>query len=250
MGKPEGFKATLAPLRAFLFGIALALPAAAQDGGGENHQVVFAGYNLKNYLKMDRTIDGEKKVAPKPENEVAAVVSMLKKIEPNLLGVTEIGQEEDLKDLQTRLSKEGIHLPHATLCVSFDEDRRVGLLSRFPIVATNHQTDLTYTLDATRLSFKRGILDATVEVKPGYRLRLLGTHLKSKREIEEADQEAMRRNESHLLRRHINSILTDSPETNVLVFGDFNDTRNEQPIKAIQGRYGTDAYLKGHPGKR
>lgn len=207
--------------------------------------IVFAAYNLKNYLKMERRVGGEVlEDAPKPEKEIAAVISMLRRAHPSVLGVTEIGQESDVEDLKQRLQRAGIPLPHHTLCAAFDPERRVALLSRFPIVDIRHQTGLAYTLGAKRIAFQRGILDATIEIHSDYRLRLLGAHLKSKRDLEEADQEAMRRNEAHLLRRHMDGILQTSPETNLLVFGDFNDTRNEQTIKAVQGGFGTEAYMK------
>jgi endonuclease/exonuclease/phosphatase family metal-dependent hydrolase len=53
----------------------------------------------------------------------------------------------------------------------------------------------------------------------------------------------MRRNEAQLLRQHVDRIIAEKPETNLLLFGDFNDTRNEAPIKAIQGKFGTEGYL-------
>ncbi len=235
---------TPAWLRAFLL-LALGFSGFGHAQEAPSDQVVFVGYNLKNYLKMQRRVGSDTVPdAPKPEREVAAVVTMLKKAAPDIIGLTEIGTEEDVRDLQLRLKTAGIDLPHATINRAFDEDRRVALLSKFPIVATDHQTSLTYMLGETRMLFRRGILDATVEVNPDYHLRLLGTHLKSKREVEEGDQALMRRNEAHLLRQHANDILSESPKTNLLVFGDFNDTRNETPIKAVQGKFGTPMYLK------
>lgn len=230
-----------------VFGGLVLWPASLRGDDGPD-PVVFAAYNLKNYLRMERRVEGEVvEDAPKPEDEIAAVISMLRRVHPNVLGVTEIGQETDVEDLKQRLQRGGIVLPHHTLCAAFDPQRRVALLSRYPIVEIRHQTDLAYTLGARRIAFQRGILDATIEIHPSYSLRLLGVHLKSKREVEEADQAAMRRNEAHLLRRHIDGILQEAPETNLLVFGDFNDTRNEQTIKAVQGGFGTEAYLKDLP---
>ncbi len=236
---------TLAFQRAFLLAvIAISVsvrPALAQEA----EEAVFVGYNLKNYLNMDRRVDGESvKNAPKPEREIAALVTMIQKSKPDVLGLVEIGSMEDVTDLQTRLKAVGLDLPHKTINRAFDEDRRVAVLSKFPIAATNHQTSLTYLLDEKRMLFKRGILDATVQINKDYQLRVLGTHLKSKREIQEADQALMRRNEAHLMREYVNKILTESPKANLLLFGDYNDSRNEAPIKALQGKFGSEAYLK------
>ena len=79
--------------------------------------ITFVGYNLKNYLKMDRRVDGEfKRQADKPEKEVAALIEMIKATSPDILGLVEIGTEADLKDLQTRLQAAGSEI--RTACES------------------------------------------------------------------------------------------------------------------------------------
>lgn len=203
------------------------------------------GYNLKNYLKMKRRVDGESLPnAPKPEREVEGIVTMIAKGKPDAVGLVEIGSMDEVKDLQSRLKAKGIDLPHAEIIEAYDDVRRIALISKFPIVSTDHQKELGYMLGEKRFQFRRGIFDATLQVNPDYQLRALGVHLKSKREVDEGDQALMRRNEAHLLRKHTESILKETPDTNLIVFGDFNDTRNEIPIKAIQGKYGSAGYLK------
>ena len=203
------------------------------------------GYNLKNYLNMDRRVNGESvKNAPKPEREIEGIVTMILKGKPDAIGLVEIGSMAEVHDLQTRLKAKGLDLPHAEIHLAYDMDRRLALLSKFPIVETHHQKELGYMLGEQRFDFRRGIFDATLQINPDYQLRVLGVHLKSKREVPEGDQALMRRNEAHLLRKHTESIIDAAPETNLLIFGDFNDTRNEIPIQAIQGNYGTEGYLK------
>jgi endonuclease/exonuclease/phosphatase family metal-dependent hydrolase len=193
---------------------------------------------------MDRRVDGEfKRQADKPEKEIAALLEMITATEPDILGLVEIGTKADLKDLQTRLKAAGLDLPHSTWCKGADAYRHVALLSKLPFAATNHQSEMTYVLDKVTMPFSRGILDVTVQVNEGYQLRVLGLHLKSKRKVKEADQALMRRNEAQLLRSHVDKIISEKPETNLLLFGDFNDTRNEAPIKAVQTKFGTGRYL-------
>ena len=105
-------------------------------------------------------------------------------------------------------------------------------------------SELPYTIGSQQFRVQRGILDATVQVTPGYQLRLIGNHLKSRREVEDGDQAVMRRHEAVLLREHVEKILESAPQTNLLLYGDFNDTKNEQPIKVIQGRFGEKNYLR------
>jgi endonuclease/exonuclease/phosphatase family metal-dependent hydrolase len=65
-------------------------------------------------------------------------------------------------------------------------------------------------------------------------------HLKSKREIPDADQKLMRRNEAHLLRQHTESILKEKPDTRLLLYGDFNEDKAEASIVEIEGVPGMD----------
>ncbi len=223
-----------------------ASPASASPSSATapDRHVTFVSYNLKNYLPMPRRVDGESlPEAPKPEKEIAKLIEFIVATKPDILGICEIGRPEDAADLQSRLAKEGISLEHIEFSGGGDTTRRLALLSRFPIVARNSQSELTYVIGKQTIPFQRGILDATVEISPQYRVRFLGTHLKSKREIPGADQSLMRRNEAALLRKHIDSILEKSPKENLMVYGDFNDTLNETPVREIVGRFGSPTYL-------
>ena len=74
---------------------------------------------------MDRRVDGQSvKNAPKPEREIAALVTMIQKSEPAVLGLVEIGSMEDVVDLQKRLKAAGFDLPHKTINRAFDKDGR------------------------------------------------------------------------------------------------------------------------------
>jgi endonuclease/exonuclease/phosphatase family metal-dependent hydrolase len=101
----------------------------------------------------------------------------------------------------------------------------------------------------------RGILDVTVAINSDYRLRLVGVHLKSRRDVPEYDQVRMRAKEASLLRRHLEEILSASPETNLMLFGDLNDTKNEYPVRQIIGSKGApdhmmDLWLRDSRGER
>jgi endonuclease/exonuclease/phosphatase family metal-dependent hydrolase len=218
-------------------------PVPGHTSGDSEVRVV--AYNLRNWLRMERRLNGEMVTdAPKPEAEKQAVVRILTDVRPDVLGVCEIGTEEDLKDLQSRLQSAGMDLPHRVIHEGADRSRRLGLLSRFPVVANQSAGELTYEAGDRVHRFQRGLLDATVQVTPDYQLRLIGNHLKSRREVEEGDQAVMRRQEAVLVRTHVETILEAEPQTNLLVYGDFNDTKNEQPIKVIQGRFGDKNHLR------
>lgn len=211
-------------------------PAGKAASPPDTGRIRFCSYNLKNWLTMDR-FDGRKVVAmaPKPDDEKAALINIVAAIHPDILGICEIGGESDLKDLQQRLRAKGLAFEHVETAHGGDATRQLALLSRFPIIGRNSQTDLQYRIGEITLPMQRGILDASIQVNDQFQLRCLGVHLKSKREVPEADQALMRRNEAHLLRRHINAIFAVNPAAAILLYGDFNEHRNEPAIDEIIG---------------
>ena len=230
------------PLAASLAALFLAAPTGLFAADPPPVRVL--QFNVENYLKMDRRVKGEQmEDAPKPKEEIDAVVDIITKAKPDIVGIAEIGISE-VKDLQRRLKKKGLKLEHSTVAEGYDTARHVALLSRYPIVATNHQLVSQYFIDQEQFKFKRGILDVTVEPSPGYKLQILGTHLKSKRESKLADQAEMRLEEAKIVRSHVDEILKLAPDANLLIFGDFNDYRPEPPVKMVQGSFGTDLYLR------
>ncbi|MGE9269379.1 MAG: endonuclease/exonuclease/phosphatase family protein [Verrucomicrobiales bacterium] len=195
----------------------------------------FIAYNVENWLTMDRYINGERqKSKGKPEEETEAATRLLSRYQPDVLGICEIGTAEDLKDLQSRLKDAGLDLPHSHHTGGFDPTRRLALLSRLPITSVERHEELEYTLEAKTRGMGRGIIDATVETRLGP-VRFLGVHLKSKREIPEADQEMMRRAEAHLVRAHADHILTAEPDAKLIVYGDFNDSRQSSSVRTLRG---------------
>lgn len=223
---------------AIFLSVLLSLPALAQSektDASREDAIVFCSYNLKNWLQMDRSFNKTGKLSGKPEKEKVQLVGYLKQIKPDILGVCEIGSDEDFADLKKRLADAGLDYPYTERAHGGDPVRTLGFLSRFPITERHSQTNLSYKLGDLTLPFNRGILDATVEVNPQFKLRCLGLHLKSMRQVPDADQALMRRNEAHLLREHINGILKADPSTKLLAYGDFNDHPKNEPITEVRG---------------
>ena len=170
----------------------------------------------------------------KPEEEIKALISNIKRVSPDILAVCEIGVEKDLADLHRRLKEAGVDLPHTYLTMGSDPTRRQAILSRYPIVP-HSVPKRTYRMKGQELEVKRGILDASITTSKGT-FRFIGAHLKSKRPSKEFDHDLVRRNEALILRKHINSLLkNDAPK--LLVYGDLNDTKNSPSLRTIKGPY-------------
>lgn len=203
--------------------------SASPDG------VRFIVYNVRNWLEMERgTQDGEPLMASKPEKEKAAVISLLIREQPDIVGLCEVGGDSDVREIQKRLEVGGHSLPHRHLASGSDPTRRLALISRHPIRSMTVHERLTYRLNNREHSMLRGILDVTIGTPVGD-IRFLGVHFKSKREIPDGDQEMMRRHEAHLLRRTLDEIFRDDPTVPLVVYGDMNDTRQSSTLRTIQG---------------
>jgi len=194
---------------------------------------------VRNYMLRPVKNDAGRITTPaKTTESIVAVVGTLRAIRPDIIGLCEMGTRKDLADLQSRLKKAGLDLPHRTWVDGPDKERHLALLSRFPL-KTQHDTRTTFRLGGLSHRVRRGILDAMVQVRPDFPLRVLGVHLKSRRVVPEFDQASFRRAESLLLRTHVESILKEAPEGPLLVFGDFNDTKNSPVVEGVAGRAGS-----------
>ncbi len=217
--------------------LAFALPAMAADGNGK---VVFASWNLRNYRLQPLAAEGGQTTIPaKPAASIEAVVRTLVSISPDILGLCEVGSPRDLKHLQRSLQSAGLLLPHSTLVEGEDQHRRIALLSRFPLRQISHETHGTFRTGDVPHRVQRGFMDCVADVRPHFQLRILGAHLKSRRIVPDFDQAEVRRAESHLLRKRVEGILGEHPGSPLLVFGDFNDTKNSPVIRGLLGRRGT-----------
>jgi len=196
--------------------------------------ITFAHYNIENYLEQDRREGTDIVFAPKPESEKNAVVRIINEIHPDILGVAEMGPEDQFRDFQNRLEKIGLHLPFTEYVSGPDSDRHLALLSRFEIAERHSVKVVEYDLNGQRSQVQRGFLDVTLQVNQAYRLRVIGAHLKSK--LPNLSGEALlRRNEARLLRRHIDEVLNSNGGGTLLVYGDMNDTKDQPAIQEIVG---------------
>ncbi len=222
-------------------------PIKPQDSSGRGFSLM--SYNVQNWLSLDaKARDRGYQASEKSEEAKQAVIHMMLKHKPDIIGLSEIGTAGDLADIQERLKKGGLNLPHSHYAGGSDLVRRLGLLSKYPITKTNKPDDLDFRIKGKTYGMNRGVLDTTLRID-GQSYRLLGVHLKSKRKVRGVDQESIRIHEARLLRKHFESILDKNPEDKVIVYGDFNDTRPSVAFKTIVGSYGTDDYLTAIPFK-
>ena len=207
--------------------------SASTFAAAPTNTFVVASYNVENWLLMTRS---GKPNLPKPAEEKAAVFDVLASIRPDVLGVVELGQREQLAELVEGLRQRGLDYPYTEWVQSVDTNRHVTLLSRFPIVEKFSRTDYNYDLAGKPERISRGILDVLVKVNDTYSFRALVVHLKSKVQSDRGDQAQMRLAEAQLLRKHIDGVLAANPDVNLVVMGDYNDTPDSEPMALIFGK--------------
>ena len=196
--------------------------------------ITFAHYNLENYLPMERKDHGQAVFAPKPESEITPLLRIIHEINPDILGVAEMGPPDQFGAFQGRLKAIGLDYPFAEYVNGPDPDRHIALLSRFRIIARNSQPKVTFDLNGSVETVRRGFLDVTVEVNPLCQLRLIGAHLKSKLPVPEGEFR-VRWNEAQKLREYLDDVLIHNPDVCVVVYGDLNDTKDQPAIEEIAG---------------
>ncbi|MDD5260631.1 MAG: endonuclease/exonuclease/phosphatase family protein [Methylacidiphilales bacterium] len=244
------------PLRLLLpaFGIFLACLSSPLQAA-ETYSI--CSWNVENFGVTDRIIDGNRvEIAMKPDKEIASMMAILKRLHPDILGLCEILQDPKdryVKQVQSELKKAGLDYPHLSTCKGGDSRIQNVLLSRFPILREEPVTDQTFdstlkdpvTKLKTRQPHKmeRGIINSVIEIKPGYQVRVMLVHLKSKRadpgivsdEAKESGDAFVRRNEALIVKGAMNRVLDADPEARLIVMGDFNDTSRSRAVTTIIG---------------
>lgn len=210
----------------------------AEDGA---KGIVFCSYNVRNYIGADQA-SAERKTKPKPEKEIEALIRVISEINPDVLGVCEMGSPAAFEDFKARLKKAGLEYGDSEYVNADDADRHLALLSRFPIVSRDSAEKVRYTLNGTQQSVKRGFLDVTVQISTGYKLRCVGAHLKSKLPAPEGEA-LIRRHEAAKLREHLDAIFSKQSDVNLLCYGDFNDSKNQPMFAEVRGVIGSPNYL-------
>jgi endonuclease/exonuclease/phosphatase family metal-dependent hydrolase len=247
-GKREIWRLERAWLGMLLFLLSVALVSVVR---GEQ-SAVFAHYNLENYLVMDRRDNGQIVHAAKPEKEIGPLLRIIREIHPDLLGVAEIGTPDQFQSFRNRLAQEGITFVDTEYVSGPDPDRHIALLSRFSIISRNSEVNVPIQIPNGTESVRRGILDVTVRISAGFRLRLIGAHLKSKLPIPEGE-ELVRRQEARELRNHIDRVMKEASDVPLLVYGDLNDTKEQPAIQEVLGdrqspTHLTDLWLSDYTG--
>ena len=82
----------------------------------------------------------------------------------------------------------------------------------------------------------RGFAEVDIQVNPTYSFTLLGVHLKSKLAVSEGIKRISGNKRHWFCAKRSKNILTRRPTANLVILGDFNDTKESKPMRALLGR--------------
>ncbi len=216
-----------------LFVVSAATFAVLSSSGAEPLRV--ATYNVRNYLTMDRQIDGKfRRDYPKPEEEKEVVRKSILAASPDILALQEIGTRAELLELRDDLAQDGLRYESAYLLEADDEVRRVGALWKSHLSVTPRpHADLEFKLFEEPLSVKRGMLELQVEEVEGESFSIFILHLKSKYTSDKRDPQSTQRRtkEAHSARERILDLFPDPATSPFMIVGDLNDHRNSSSVR-------------------
>ena len=209
--------------------IVLALLLCARFAAAETFRV--ATYNVESYLAEDT-----KSRAAKSAEAKAKVRDSIRALKPDVLALQEMGSTNALLELRDSLKAAGLDLPYWEHITGFDTNIHVAVLSKFPFTARRPHADDSFLLSGRRFRVSRGFAEVDVQVNTNYSFTLITAHLKSKRAVAQADEAELRLEEAKVLREKIDARLAADPQANLVVLGDFNDTKDSASTKAVIGR--------------
>jgi endonuclease/exonuclease/phosphatase family metal-dependent hydrolase len=220
----------------------IALGAAPLLSAAQTFRV--ASYNLNNYLAEPLGTRPAKTDAGR-----AKIRESIRALQAEVLALQEVGGAGEFAELRRSLRAEGVDYPHGELVFGWDTNIHLAVLSKFPMTNRRLHTNDTFLYMGRRFHVSRGFLEVDIQVNPAYSFTLISAHLKSRRLAAEADEAELRWEEARILRQKIDARLTASPTANLVVLGDFNDTKDTRPIRTLLGR-GRNALLDTRPAER
>jgi len=208
-------------------------PVRRRDVDGSLTLATLNTYNL--FDEHDDPYHADEGTRAKPRDELDRLAAMIREIDADVLALQEVENRYYLERF-VAAKLEGAGYDNV---VCFDSNDRRGIdcavLSRWPVGPVTSYRHLRFSdgSGGTR-GFSRDLIAVTVE-PPGYpSFEVFVVHYKSKRGGEKAT-ERIRVAECLATRKIIEDRLRRDPNSRIFLCGDFNDTFDSAPLKALCG---------------
>ena len=218
--------------------------AGACSLAGDPQTFRVATYNLENYLAQPAGTRPAKSAEGK-----AKIRESLRALNADVVALQEVGSTNALLELRSSLKSAGLAYQFWEIVSGWDTNIHVAVLSKFPIAASHPRTNDSFLLFGRRFHVSRGFAEVNIRVNEQYAFTLITAHLKSRRPVPEADEAELREQEAIVLREKIDALFHADPNINLVVLGDFNDTKDSKSTRVVIGR-GKHALIDTRPAER
>ncbi|PIX58426.1 MAG: hypothetical protein COZ46_03970 [Verrucomicrobia bacterium CG_4_10_14_3_um_filter_43_23] len=207
--------------------------------------VRLATYNVQNYLITSRMVDGVyRQDYPKPEAEKTALRAIIKRVNPDVLALQEMGSKSFLLELQQDLAIDGINYPHYAVLEEDPAGRYLAVLSKIPFNHIIKHQNIDFKYQNKEAEVKRGLLEVTFLDNNDQEWGLFVLHLKSRWEKNDKDHQhnKFRAKEAAAIRNRIREHYPKLEQGRFVVLGDFNDHKKSKALTRFL-KIGNQPYL-------
>lgn len=190
-------------------------------------------WNVHCYLDTYRMKNGRRIKSPKPEDEKEEIVKIIKDINPDVLGIEEIGGEPYAKEFAKRLSQSGMNYPYFAVSEESSEYPQCAIFSKIPFQKTNILAVKNFDYFGESARSPRGMLVADFKTG-GKDWRFGSIHLKSKFGAKARDREnnLFRQKEAELIAKDMSGFLKKGGLA--IIGGDFNEEPKDGAISILK----------------
>lgn len=190
-------------------------------------------WNLKLYLDTYKMTERGRTKAPKSEAEKRAIVEVLREINPDVLGVEEIGTDKFLKEFLNILRESGLRYPHVAVSDKTDEYPHCAILSKLEIKSASVMGDDFFDYFGKPSRSPRALILAEFETE-GTKWFFGSLHLKSRFGARKRDKNfsKFRTFECEKIAEDLKKILESNHP--IIIGGDFNDEAKDASINPLK----------------
>ncbi len=222
--------------------LVLAVGASGVHAQDAKKTLTVAAYNIENLFDVfDDPYTPDEGTRVKPRKELEQVATLIKRLDADLIGFSEIENEGVIRAFVKEFLPDAGYKYVAAAASNDGRGIRTAVASRLPIksITSYRFLDLKLPGEETTWRFARDLMHVQIEVGQDRVLHAFVVHLKSKRGEKENPEGAKWRLAEAVKARQIIDDISARDGAWSLIMGDFNDTPDSPPLKALLDR--TDA---------
>ncbi len=195
-----------------------------------------ASYNALNLFDdVDNPYHGDETTPAKPREQLERLADTIRRIDADVIALQEVENRGYLERFVKAMLPD-MGYAHTVLLEGNDyRGIDVAILSRLPVGPVTSYRHLKFPDgNGKPMSFRRDLLRARIEPEGGLPFDVFVIHLKSKGG-DSARSLAIRLGEAREVHKIFEDILAHDPKARFVLCGDYNDTIDSEPLKAILG---------------